>query len=86
MTKTNLPREDVYVFTFSFAELQAITWDLKRLNKYKNEYNLSGPSQESLRFVNSCIADDVVHRNLHIYDHEVGEKVPELRSTPTTKK
>lgn len=73
MTKTNLPREDVYVFTFSGAELQAIITDLKRLNKYKQDYNLPGMSQESACFCNSCLMDKAVM--FHGYDVEVGGKV-----------
>ena len=75
MTKTNLPREDVYVFTFSLAELQAICSDLKRLNKYKQDYNLPGMSQESARFTNACIMDKGMAVKFHGYDVEVGGKV-----------
>lgn len=75
MTKTNLPREDVYVFTFSLAELQAITTDLKRLNKYKQDYNLPGMSQESARFTNACIMDKDIGAAFRGYDVETGGKV-----------
>lgn len=71
MEKIYLPKQAVYLVSFSEGEILAICKDLNRLYKMNKKYL----SQDSVRFINDFLMNTSFAEKFHGSDVEVGGKV-----------